>query len=201
MPEIPEYYKHLASQKKEAPPPRPSREQPARPTPTGPAPMGAAYRAQTFDLRLAEGWDDQTVYTLLGPVEDDVQHNVTVVVGSDINEEMTLIEFAQTHIQTVEQQLKGCRVLLKERVALASGRPAVRAIYVWYPTEEVRLYQEQLYILDTPRSYILTASFSKKTRKTLGPAVERMMLSFEPHDPARHQPPPARSDGAYAYRR
>ena len=63
---------------------------------------------------------------------------------------------------------------------LTNGLPAHRVIYVWCPMEGMRVYQEQLYVLHDGIGYKLTATFTKKTRKTLGSRVERMMLSFNP---------------------
>jgi hypothetical protein len=70
--------------------------------------------------------------------------------------------------------------LLKEPIEMDDGREAYRAIFVWWPVEDVRIYQEQLYVLDGSTGFTITASFSKKTRKTLGPEIERAMLSFSP---------------------
>ncbi len=83
-------------------------------------------------------------------------------------------------MQSLEAQLQGCRVLKRDQVALDNGLPAYRAIFVWRPAEDQRLYQEQLYVLHQQTGYTLTATFTKKTRKTLGSQVERIMLSFTP---------------------
>ncbi len=61
---------------------------------------------------------------------------------------------------------------------LANGMTAYQAIFSWFPTDGVKVYQEQIFVLAEGCAYMLTATFSKKTRKTLGPQVERMMLSF-----------------------
>ena len=112
-----------------------------------------------------------------------MQHNVTISVGHHVEVD-SLIDFADWQVKSVEETLKGCRLLLKDQVQLDCGVPAYRAIFVWYPTDDVRLYQEQLYVLHGGRGYTLTASFTKKTRKTLGPRVQRVMLSFTPRDAA-----------------
>lgn len=183
--ELPDYYKQFAQKRptKEAPSPpaerrrRPDQE-PDQPYQQAPPP-GISYRADTFAIDLYEEWQDKTVFILGGPATDDVQHNVTVTVGRDVEAE-SLIDFADWQIKSLEEALKGCRLLLKDRVELDCGLPAFRAIFVWWPTEERRLYQEQFYVLHEGRGFVLTASFTKKTRKTLGPKVERIMRSFNP---------------------
>ena len=44
--------------------------------------------------------------------------------------------------------------------------------------DEIRIYQQQIFVLVEKTAYKMTASYTKKTRKTLGPAIERMMLSL-----------------------
>ncbi|MBT8399863.1 MAG: DUF1795 domain-containing protein [Rhodothermia bacterium] len=185
-PEVPEYYRHLVEKKpgQEAPA-KPGTSQRAKPGP-GDVPAkaaGAPYVADSFTLPLPEGWTDRTIFTLTGPVTDGVQHNITVNIDREVVAD-TLPDFAALQIQSLENQLRGIRLLKEEKVLLANGTPAYRAIFVWYPVEDVRLYQEQLYVLEGGLGYTLTASFTKKTRKTIGPAIERIMLSFEPKRPA-----------------
>jgi hypothetical protein len=81
--------------------------------------------------------------------------------------------------------------LKKEEIKLANGMPAYRAIFSWYPTDELRVYQEQMYVLHEKTAFRMTATFTKKTRKTLGPLVERMMLSFNPLKRTAEVPAPS----------
>lgn len=182
--DIPDYYRHLTEKKPSRKPPAPSKPKPpgqGRPTPAGPPqpPPPQTFRAQSFTLQLGEDWRDRTVYILAGPASDGIQHNITVTIDPEVPE-MTLVDFADLNTQNLEDELRGCRLLLKEPVQLDSGQPAYRAIFVWWPMEDLRLYQEHLYVLHGTTGYVLTASFTKKTRKTLGPQVERMMRSFQP---------------------
>lgn len=141
------------------------------------------FRANTFTLPLPDGWQDKTVYTLTGPVTDGIQHNIIVNVDYDVPLE-TVVEFAEWQMKGMENELKGCRLLKKGKTYLANGLPAFEAIYRWYPTDALRIYQHQIFVLFEKRGYKLTATFTKKTRKTIGPEVERIMRSFNPlpHD-------------------
>jgi hypothetical protein len=140
------------------------------------------YRGNEFMINLYDDWQDKTVFTITGPVTDGIQHNITIMVEHDIEVE-SLRDFADWNVTTLEEQLKGCRVLKQGEINLNNGIPAYKVVYVWYPSEELRLYQEQILLLVDKTSYKLTASFTKKSRKTLGPQVERMMLSFNPIKP------------------
>lgn len=119
------------------------------------------------------------MFTFTGPVIDGMQHNVTITVGEQVPF-TSVREFAEWQIATTEQELQSCRLLKKGNIALLNGIPAFLAIFVWYPTEGLKMYHEQIFVLSDGSAYTLTASFSKNSRRTLGPQVERMMLSFEP---------------------
>jgi hypothetical protein len=143
-------------------------------------PPGIRYQANLFRLHLYEEWEDKTVYTLTGPVTDGIQHNITIVADREVGN-VSLRDYADWNIDTLETELKSCRLLKKEEIKLANGMPAYRAIFSWWPTDELRIYQEQIVLLAGNVGYKLAATFTKKTRKTLGPAVELMMLSFQPN--------------------
>jgi hypothetical protein len=138
-----------------------------------------SYRGNSFTLNLFDGWHDETLYSIYGPVTDGIQHNIIIVMNRDVTAS-ALVDYADWNIASVEGELKGCRVLKREEIKLLNGMPAYRAIFRWYPNEKMRIFQEQIYVLVGTTGYKLTASFSKKTRKTLGPSVEQMMLSFTP---------------------
>jgi hypothetical protein len=115
----------------------------------------------------------------VGPVEDGIQHNLIIIVEEDVPFD-SLLEYADWQIVALEAELKGCRLLKREEISLANGIPAYRAIFRWYPTDELRVYQEQIFVLVGETGYKLTTTFTKKTRKTLGPQVERILLNFQP---------------------
>lgn len=181
MKKIPDYYRQYQKAPGEQPrtsrPPSPPGE--GRPA-AGPIPPPQnLYTGQGFTLRLYDDWRDKTVYSITGPVTDGIQHNITVSVEPDVATD-NLKEYAEWNLEALEGSLKSCRILKQEETALKNGTPAYRAIYKWYPTEDKRIFQEMILVLVDKTGYKLTATFTKKTRKTLGPQVERMMLSFEP---------------------
>ncbi len=170
---IPDYYKNykkpVGSSAQELPPQTVFRG----------APPGIGYRADSFKLKLYEDWQDKTIYSISGPVTDGIQHNITILIEKDVDVD-SLQNLAEWNVQTLESELKSCLILKKGEITLNNGTPAYRVIYRWFPAEDMRLYQEMFIVLVEKTSYKLTATFTKKTRKTLGPQVERMMMSFEP---------------------
>ena len=149
------------------------------PSPGQPRQPQRPYRGNLFSMRLYDDWQDKTIYTIGGTVTDGIQHSIIINLNPDVETD-NLRDYADWQIATLAGQLKGCRLLFQGPIKLANGLPAYKAIFCWYPTEQLRIYQEQIYVLVGTTGYNLTASFTKKTRKTLGPQVERMMLSFSP---------------------
>lgn len=135
------------------------------------------YQGNGFTLAQLEDWKDKTIYTLEGPITDGIKHNVIVTVDTEPATE-NLIEYSQMQIQTLESELKSCMLLKQGEIKLANGSDAYEAIFSWYPTDDLKIYQHQIYVMGNKTAYKLTATFTKQTRQTIGPAVLRMMLSF-----------------------
>jgi hypothetical protein len=139
---------------------------------------GTTHSAGAFTISLPDGWSDQTMHIFVGPVEDDVQHTVNVVVDREAGPDVE--EYASTQVAALESTLKGLSVLRRETGALWSGPAAVRVVLEWLPAPGSRIVQEQLYVIKDSTGYRLTATFSPSTFETMGPRVRAMLLSFEP---------------------
>jgi len=137
------------------------------------------YQGNDFIIDMPEGWQDKTIHTVAGPIEGEIQHNVTINVEYDVEID-TVIELADRQIESLETQLQGCHILKRGEITLNSGQEAYEVIFRWEPTDVNRFYQRQIYVLSGTTAYTLTAAFSKKTRKTRGPEVDRILMSFRP---------------------
>jgi hypothetical protein len=185
---IPEYYRQFQDQpeqkKEEAKSPKedPKKkpDQPVeKPKPKKIEDKTVIFQGNGFTIKQLADWQDKTIYTLTGPVTDGIQHNVVINIDKDVPFD-SLSDYADFQIKTLEEELKGCMLLKRGVTKLNNGIDAYEAIFKWYPVNEFRIYQHQVYILIDKTAYKLTASFTKKTRQTIGPQVERMMLSFNP---------------------
>ena len=171
--DIPEYYRKYQIQPQAQPEPA----QTQKPVRVIAPPL--IFKADAFTINLYEDWQDNTIYALTGPVSGGVEHNIIITIDREVEVD-SLAYYAEWQVRSLEEELKACRVLLKEEIRLNNGMAAYHAVFSWYPTDDLRIYQEQIYVLVDTTAYKLTASFTKKTRKTLGPQVKRMMLSFNP---------------------
>ena len=141
-------------------------------------PAKTGFRGNSFTLDTPEGWQDITVYTIAGPIQDDMQHNIVVNIAYDLEAD-SVATLGKLQIETLEAQLQGLRILKHGEITLNNGQEAYEVIFRWEPTNFGRLYQQQIYVLSGKTAYTLTSSFTRKTRKTKGPLVNRIMMSFE----------------------
>jgi hypothetical protein len=186
---VPEYYRALASDT-----PAPD----AASSVTGPAPSdddlrasdSLRYQADPFILSLpGTDWEDQTLYVLAGPTVDGLEHRITI--ASTSIPQTPEDAFVEASVNALQTHLEEGRVLLRDEVNLACGRPARRVIWVWFPDER-RRYMEQLHVCRQDRGYTLSAVFTRNSRRRVGGAVEQVMLSFEPTSESSAPPPPNR---------
>jgi hypothetical protein len=136
------------------------------------------YQGNGFTIERPEGWKQNTVHLILGPVQDRVQHNIIVTVDEDLDCKL-LSDYAEMQVTALEQQLIGYRLLKREDIFLTNGTPAHKIIFRWDPTDQFAIYQEQIYVFGNGMGYKITASFSRKTRKMYGKEIEKIMLSFQ----------------------
>lgn len=137
------------------------------------------YPGHGFSMPLPEGWSDQTVYILTGPVTGGIQHNITINVDDKVGA-ISLVDYVDWQLRSLSTELKGYDLLKKEAVTLDCGIEAYRVVYRWQPAEERTLYQEQVYVVHQETGYKLTTTFSKKTRQMLGASIGETMLQFAP---------------------
>ncbi|TFH01115.1 MAG: DUF1795 domain-containing protein [Calditrichales bacterium] len=139
------------------------------------------YRSNAFTIDRPADWMDKTIYTITGPVEKGIQHNVIITVEEN-NPFTALLDYVDWHIHTLERELKECRLIKKDKIVLTNGIIAYEAIFTWFPTKSMEIWQKQIFILVGKTGYKITASFTRETLHTLGPIVDRMIQSFRPLD-------------------
>ena len=180
--DLPEYYQDLASADDQ---PDDNRRDASTPSMASPRPETReprTYRADAFRCTLPnDTWTDRSTHTLTGPTLDGRTHRISITTIEDVEVEDASV-LARDEREKLKAQLDECRLLMDDPIALACGHPAHRAIYVWCPDDDRKLYLEQLYTIYDNTGYVLTAGFTPETRKPLGPKVERIMRSFRPVD-------------------
>lgn len=141
--------------------------------------MSKEERIPPFHLDLPDGWEDRTVYLFMGPDDSGVQHMMQLTVDPDV-EESDLAEYARVRIDNIMASLQGAEILKEEEKTLSDGRNAYELVYKWVPVEGQINFNKVVYLLIDGAGYTFTANFSKKTIKTIGVEVDRMIDTFHP---------------------
>jgi hypothetical protein len=132
-----------------------------------------------FTLELPSGWEDETIYTYKGPDDSGVQHRITLVIDR-ATDAAAVEEFARLRIATIMATLQGAEILKEEPKELASGIPAYECVYKWIPVGSDALFVRNVYLLAGGAGYTFSGTFSKKTLKTIGVEMDRIIESFNP---------------------
>jgi len=131
-----------------------------------------------FDLTLPLGWEDQTVYCYAGPFDSGVQHLLTLSVDPKVV--APLADYARERIDITMETLSGTEILKEEEKTLPSGAQAYEVVLRWIPTEDNVIFRKQVYVKIGSSVYCFAANFSKKTIKTVGVEVDRIIDSITP---------------------
>ena len=97
------------------------------------------FRGNRFTINRPQDWKDKSIYSLTGPIDDKIQHNILITVEYDVEID-SLANLADRQIESLETQLKGCRLLKRAERTLNGGQEAYEAIFRWYPTDEIFLF-------------------------------------------------------------
>jgi len=131
-----------------------------------------------FSLNLPVEWENQTIYTIKGPEDSGMQHNLIIQEENEL-EIQNLETYADNKISALKN-LSGFELLSSKERRLKSGLEAWESVYKWIPFDGKIMYQKQVYLIVEKRGYTITSSFSKKTLKTVGSVVDQIIDAFEP---------------------
>jgi hypothetical protein len=136
-----------------------------------------------FHLSFPDGWEDRTVHCFMGPEEGGVQHMLNLTVDRQVDTD-DVAEYARDRIDQVVETMPAGEILKEEEKTLANGTPVYEALCKWVPPNGQVTFQKLVYMIRDGVAYTFSAGFSKKTLKTIGAEVDRIIESFEPA-PAR----------------
>ena len=139
--------------------------------------MAAMSNSDQVRAELPDGWEDQTVYTFMGPEDGGFQHMLTLVIDP-YADDADLAEYARERIDNAVGSLQGVEILKEEQKPLSGGLEAYECVYKWIPVEGKVILQKQVYAIKDGKGYTFSAGFSRKTIKTIGTQVDRIIESI-----------------------
>lgn len=134
-----------------------------------------------FSLNLPEGWTDTTVFTYQGPHDSGVQHNIVVIIDPAVDKKIDLKTYATQQLDNSKIVLPGFEMINEKEKTMPSGVEAYEIVYKYIPADEVIIFQKQVFMFVGGKGFSFTASFSKKTLKTIAHEVDEIIASFVPN--------------------
>ena len=132
-----------------------------------------------FKLSFPDGWKETTVHTFEGPFDSGVQHNLVMTVLPALQADVKLGTFAKFQTETSAGMLPGFEMVSEKEVAFFNGIPGYEVCYTYRPTDEIVFHQKQWYFAIKDKVYLVTATFNKKTMKTIAQEVEQIIRSLK----------------------
>lgn len=132
-----------------------------------------------FKIELPDGWEDQTIHYFMGPDESGLQHSLSLQVDPQPNTD-DLGEYARERIDQALESIPGAEVLKEEEKQLPNGALAYEVVYKWAPSEDKVVFQKLVFVKHGKTMYNFNGTFTKKTIKTIGVEVDRMIAAFVP---------------------
>jgi len=132
-----------------------------------------------FKLDLPQGWEDQTVYHFRGPVVDEREHTLMMIVDRRLQTD-DIGEFVLRRTKPITGALQGIEVLKDEETTVAGCYPSWEFVYRWIPAEGVKIFKKYIFVLHGSRGYSFEIEFSKMSYKMLGENVKKVVENLLP---------------------
>jgi hypothetical protein len=130
-----------------------------------------------FRIELPKEWDDQTVHFFMGPFDSGAQHTLTLAIDPNL-QTRDVIEFARLYTEPWVQALPNPEVLKNEATTLENGLPVCEVVCKSVPGPNEIVFHKRWYVIMGKNGLIFTGNFSKKTIKTIGLDVARIINSL-----------------------
>ena len=132
-----------------------------------------------FKLTLPSGWKETTVYTFEGPYDSGVQHNLVLSILPELPENVALAQYVQSQMEVSAESLPGFELISEKELTVTDIQAGYETVFRYQPSDDVRYMQKQWYFVIKDKIYLFTATFSKKTLKTIGTEVETIVRSLQ----------------------
>jgi hypothetical protein len=105
---------------------------------------------------------------------------VVITVDPRPGSKLDLASYVRRQTSQNESNFPGFTMIAERQKQLPSGLPAYELVYKFCPAEGKVIFQKQVFCIANGKGYIITASFSKKTMKTIAHIVDEIIESFSP---------------------
>lgn len=134
---------------------------------------------QQFRISLPDGWEDNSIFTFVGPDAHGVRHILNLVIEKNVGDH-TVDSFARERVQVAQHSIGSADTLKDAARTLPNGLTAHEWIYKTVPMDGKPMFHQQVYIVIDKRGYTFSAVYSKMSFKLLAGQIEQMISSFIP---------------------
>lgn len=128
-----------------------------------------------IDMSLAPGWEDVTIYSMLGPELRGHRDLMTIAVDPSANSPLT--DYAQERLPHQMAAIPEAEVIDEGEISLADGR---RAYEVTVRSSGGRtIFYFITYFQEAGKSYTVTVQAAKHTMKATRAAMRTMLASLQ----------------------
>lgn len=132
-----------------------------------------------FTISLPEGWEDNSIFTFLGPDTHGVRHMLNLTIDKHVGDH-TVDTYARERIQLTQHSIGSADTLKDAPRSLPNGLPVHEWIYKTVPIDGKAQFHQQIYAVIDKRGYTFSAVYSKMSFKLLAGQVEQIIASFIP---------------------
>ncbi|MFQ5498511.1 MAG: hypothetical protein ACE5FH_02460 [Candidatus Zixiibacteriota bacterium] len=133
-----------------------------------------------FTIDLPKGWVDQTAYLFAGPEEGGMHHQIVLMI--DRNPQFDdAHSFGRDRVDQLSIDLPDMEVVKEEMKEYSAGE-GYDVVFRWQQSDDRVVFRKFVYFVLGGIAYTFSVDFSKRTRKTVGLEVERIINSFTPID-------------------
>jgi hypothetical protein len=133
-----------------------------------------------FQLTFPDGWKETTVYTFEGPYDSGIQHNLVLSLLPKFPDNVTLPQYVKSQLEESASALPGFELISEKEIHHSESAGGYETVFRYQPSDDVRYIQKQWYFIFKENVYLFTATFNKKTLKTIGKEIEGVILSLKP---------------------
>ncbi len=126
---------------------------------------------------LPEDWEDRSMITLTGPVDDDGFMANIVVTRDKIDANLSIEEYAQIQREAMDNEIPNVEVL-DERATTLHGKPAFQRLQK-FSIEDQSIQQVQTFVLGNATVFVITGTSSVETFNNSIQAFKAFTESFE----------------------
>lgn len=133
----------------------------------------------SFFFDLPKDWQDQTVYSFMGPEENGVQH-ILIMTVDRYPQSDNIDDYAISRISPMEGKFPGMEVLVDEEKTVNEDVPLYEYTFSWLPGGDLKFVEKYIFAFKEGCAFTFYIKFEKNTHKTVGNSIPKVIEAILP---------------------